>query len=170
MSRILLPLLRAALAALLCASSTNCILTLRELDETVLNHALGLTQEKSDTQTRDAMLLALIASSGPEINIRVGSVNYPSGSSYDFTGSASGQITFTIQNLGRSNLSIYGASITNTGNYSMTQPLSNAVAPFASTTFTAGNWNGAGGTALITILSNDSDEGTYTITGLPCNC
>ncbi|OJJ19554.1 hypothetical protein BKI52_22365 [marine bacterium AO1-C] len=113
----------------------------------------------------------------PEINVKAGTVNIASASTYDFgsinTGSSSSDITFTIENLGATDLTLSGTagslvaiSGTNAADFAVTQTnVTSPIAGEASVTFTvkytpsaAGN-----GTAALTITNNDSNEGTYTI-------
>ena len=157
---------------LLSISASGCLVSVPAINRSLLNNALGLEEVKTDTQTRDALLLGILASapSGPEINIRQSGVTYLSGGTFSFVGSSAAMLPFTIENLGRATLTVSSVSITNGLNYSITQPLSNSIMAGSSTTFTAGNTNGAGGNATITINSNDSDEAVYTITALQCGC
>lgn len=153
--------------------AANCALTAPQIDE-LLGGPLGLSQTETGTEIRDALLVAAAATpTGPapaDINIRESGITYLNGGTFDFAGRGSGQLPFTIENVGSSTLVVSNVAITNPGNYSVTQPLSNVVAPGGSTTFTAGNFNGAGGSALLTITSSDPDEGTYSITTLQCGC
>lgn len=154
--------------------ATNCALTVPQIDE-ALGGVLGISQVEVVDQTLPlAALVALAAApSGPapaDINIRESGTTYLNGGTFDFAGRGSGQLPFTIENVGTSPLIVSNVAITNGLNYSVTQPLSSVVAPGGSTTFTAGNFNGAGGSALLTITSSDPDEGTYSITTLQCGC
>ncbi|GAK55375.1 CHU large protein/ candidate b-glycosidase, glycoside hydrolase family 8 protein [Candidatus Vecturithrix granuli] len=106
----------------------------------------------------------------PEIHVKQGSTDLPSGGSYSFgsvnVGSSSAAITFTIQNLGDATLTLSG--ITKGGShptdFTVTQPAS-PVAAGGSTTFTVKFTPGATGarSATITIANNDSDESSYLI-------
>jgi len=157
---------------LLSISASGCLVSVPAMNRSILNNALGLEEVKTDTQTRDSLLLGILASapSGPEINIRQSGVTYLSGGTFSFVGSSSADLPFTIENLGGATLTVSSVSITILSNYRIFQPVSNSIPAGSSTTFLAGNFNGAGGNATITINSNDSDEAVYTITALQCGC
>jgi len=113
----------------------------------------------------------------PEINIKQGSNNIPSGSgNYNFggvrVGESSSARTFTIENTGVLNLYLPGSPIveltgTNASEFSLNTGLTNTpISSSSSTTFTItfspirlGNK-----TATISIANNDTDENPYTFT------
>ena len=110
----------------------------------------------------------------PEINVRQGSTNLPDGTgSYPFgtilQGSASSAITFTVDNLGTSNLSLSGTprvaiSGTDAAMFVVgTQPAT-PVAPAGTSTFTITFTPASLGakTATVTIANDDSNENPYT--------
>jgi endo-1,4-beta-D-glucanase Y len=111
----------------------------------------------------------------PEINVKAATASVASAGSYDFgssnVGTATGATTFTIENLGTSNLTLSGTpkvsiSGTNTSDFTIVQTgVSSPVAAAGNTTFTITFNPSASGsrTAAITILNNDSNEGTYVI-------
>jgi len=111
----------------------------------------------------------------PEINVKVGTTNYLTSTTYSFgaviVGTATPAVTFTIENLGTAALNLTGTPIvvksgTNAADYTVTQTTTTAsVAAAASTTFTVTLNASAAGTrtAILTIATNDSDEGSYVI-------
>jgi len=114
-----------------------------------------------------------ISSASPEIAIYGNSVEITDGNTatsfgnYTNFGSvnvSSGTVTrtFTIKNAGLSALSITGATIT-TGDFTITQPLTNSIGASGETTFTVTFNPSATGnrTATVTVTNNDADEGTY---------
>ncbi|MCW8966426.1 MAG: choice-of-anchor D domain-containing protein, partial [Candidatus Pacearchaeota archaeon] len=115
----------------------------------------------------------------PEINVRQGTTDLLNGSgTYDFgnitadgnNGSyKSATITFTIQNLGTSSLSISGVALINgdTGDFDLsTTVMSSTVSSGSSTSFTLAFDPLTIGNKTVTVLvnSNDSDESEYTFT------
>lgn len=115
-----------------------------------------------------------VASPESEIHITQGTSSIASGGNYDFgsvvVGSSSATITFTIQNLGTANLNLTGSpfvaiSGTDASEFTVTQPTSASISPSGSETFTVQFSPTSVGSkiAMLTILNNDSDEGTYTI-------
>jgi hypothetical protein len=110
----------------------------------------------------------------PEINLKQ-TTDIATGGTYNFgdvgTGGTSGAKTFTIENLGKGTLSLTGTPIvalsgTNASEFVIDQTTTaSSVSGGQNTTFTvAFNPTSTGAkTAAITILNNDSDEGTYTI-------
>jgi len=117
----------------------------------------------------------LTAAIGPEINIKKGAVNVPTGGDYDFgavaVGSASQEAVFTIENLGSADLLLTGnPKVTVSGTHASlfmvgSQPVS-PVATLSSTTFALTFTPGSVGikTATVTVPNNDSDEGGYAFT------
>jgi len=116
-------------------------------------------------------VLPIPGESEPEINIKQGSNNIPSGiGTYIFEkvvadgdgGITSNYVVFTIENLGTENLIISSVTITG-NNFDKTDPISNIVTPSSSTTFTI-RFDPliSGKSAIITINNNDADEGAYT--------
>jgi hypothetical protein len=116
----------------------------------------------------------LLTQATPEINVRQ-SANIASGGTYAFgdiaSGASSGAKTFTIENTGKATLNLSGLPIVaisgaNAADFSINQSATgSSVMAGGSTTFTVSfNPSSVGPkTAAITILNNDSDEGTYTI-------
>jgi endo-1,4-beta-D-glucanase Y len=116
-------------------------------------------------------------SSVQEINIRANVGNnvfaaVPNSSTFDFQNvqqnTAGKSITFTIENLGFANLTLTGGVTTSTcdnGFSVTTQPNSSTLAQNASTTFTVKFAPTSTGdkACTLTVRSNDTDEGTYTI-------
>ncbi|HAS46427.1 MAG TPA: hypothetical protein DCS93_38455 [Microscillaceae bacterium] len=112
-----------------------------------------------------------------EINVKAGTTNLASNSTRDFgnvnVGSSSGDVTFTIENLGGFDLTLNGTagslvvlSGTNAADFTVTQTnVTSPIAGFSNKTFTVSLNPSATGTrtAALTIMSNDADEGTYTI-------
>ncbi len=107
----------------------------------------------------------------PEINLQINSIDHSSGATYGYgignVGATIGPVTYTVQNLGTGELNVTGYSVTGTNQ-----------ADFSVGGFTTGNITAGGSmafsisftpsgtgvrTALLTINSNDADEGTYTI-------
>ncbi len=112
----------------------------------------------------------------PEINLKQNTTSIPSGTgSYDFgdifDGRSSGPVTFTIENLGTSDLSLSGSPKVSIGGtdssmFSVgTQP-SSPIAASGNTSFTIiFSPTGTGAkTATISIINNDSDENPYAFT------
>lgn len=105
----------------------------------------------------------------PEINIKQGSTNLPSGSgSYDFgsldQGVSSSAVVFTIENSGTADLSISGVA-SNNGQFSVNSAsMDSTVAVAGTTTFTVTFTPSAAGSqsATITVSNDDSNEGSYT--------
>jgi hypothetical protein len=109
----------------------------------------------------------------PEINIKQGMTNIPSGTgSYKFgsvnVGASSSTITFTIKNTGVADLIVSSIQKlgANPGDFTVTQPISSTVTPGGSTTFTVRFTPTAAGTrtTTISIANNDSNENPYTFT------
>jgi len=110
----------------------------------------------------------------PEINVRQGVTDLPDGTgSYNFgfvlVGSSSAEITFTIQNLGTSNLNLTGTprvaiSGTHAGMFTVSMQPTSPVAPAGTTTFTITFTPSSTGakTATVTIANNDANENPYT--------
>ncbi|OYU83955.1 MAG: hypothetical protein CFE24_08825 [Flavobacterium sp. BFFFF2] len=103
----------------------------------------------------------------PEINLKQGSTSITSGGSQSFGNVAVGsytELTFTIENLGNSALSIT-TPVSVTGNFSITTQPSTSVAASGSTTVVVRFTPTAVGavTGILTITNSDSDEGTYVI-------
>ncbi|MFN6946194.1 MAG: glycosyl hydrolase family 8, partial [Cytophagaceae bacterium] len=109
-----------------------------------------------------------------DINVRVGSVNVNTGTTYDFQNviqSGNKQVTFTIENLGAQTLNLTGSpriaiSGTNAALFSINQTsVPASLASNVSTTFVITFTPGSTGlkTATISIASNDPDENPYTI-------
>ncbi len=105
----------------------------------------------------------------PEINIKKGSITINNGAQgHDFgsviVGSSSSAVSFTVENSGSADLIITGVS-DNSDQFSVnTDGVDYSLAPGETTVLTVtfsptstGNRN-----AMITIINNDSDEGTYT--------
>ena len=110
----------------------------------------------------------------PEINVKQGSTDLPDGTGiYAFgstlVGSSSGPITFTVQNLGTSNLALTGTPRVEicgaeAGMFVVgTQPAS-TIAPAGSSSFTITFTPTSIGakTAVVIITNNDADENPYT--------
>ncbi|KAA5546542.1 IPT/TIG domain-containing protein [Adhaeribacter rhizoryzae] len=130
---------------------------------------------KNGTQNFQLDGVHIAANNGPEINIRQGAVDYLTGSTYTFatqnvktTGNA---IAFTILNTGTVDLNLSGMPLvsiagTNANEFKIDQSATSAtVAPGGNTTYTVSFAPTSFGnkTATITVLNNDSNEGTYTI-------
>lgn len=110
----------------------------------------------------------------PEINVRVSTTNYLSGSTYGFGNQVSGinsaATTFTIENLGTAalNVSSIALSGTNADQFEIVTnpaPINVGTAPTNTTAFTVRFSPTSTGakTATLTIDNNDADEGSYTI-------
>lgn len=112
----------------------------------------------------------------PEINVKEGTTNIASASTYDFgsfaTSTSSGAITFTIENTGSAALSLSGSpkvviSGTNSGDFVINQvsTAASVAATSGTTTFTINFTPSAAGlrTAAISIANNDLNENPYTI-------
>jgi hypothetical protein len=113
----------------------------------------------------------------PKISLKQGSTSYASGSEYVFHqgvvtdgdgGICSGDVVFTVENEGGSDLLISGIALSsgNTTDFESSVPAQTTVKPGFSTTFTICldpvAW--ATETAVVaTITSNDEDNGTYTL-------
>lgn len=112
----------------------------------------------------------------PEINVKQSATNYLTASTYAFASAASGttnDITFTIENLGTSNLTFSTPVVSGTGFSLQSSPTSPISGPSGTSTFvvrfsptTPGSYTGS-----ITIANNDADESSYVInlsgTGTP---
>ncbi len=112
-----------------------------------------------------------------EINVKAGTANIPSSSTRDFgnvnTGSSTSDVTFTIENLGGVDLTLSGTagslvalSGTDASDFTVTQTnVTSSIAEESNVTFTVAFSPSSAGTksATLTIMSNDADEGTYTI-------
>ena len=139
-----------------------------------------ITDNPFDPETAAGALLNGVlgsAVSGPEINVQVNSADRLSGTTHDFgsvvSGSSGAAVTFTIQNLGTQALNLTGTPVvvlsgTNQAEFTVNQTgVLTAIDPGATTTFTvtfSPTSIATGKTAAIALTSNDSDEGTYTIT------
>ena len=115
-------------------------------------------------------LLARLVDGQPDLNIRVGSTTYLSGSTYDFgpvpVGSSSGPRTFTIENLGTADgLTLLGTRDAGQtgGGTSFTPPF--ALAPGSTTFFTRDITPTTLGvqTGSVTVYSDDPDEPGYVV-------
>ncbi|MBN2158602.1 MAG: choice-of-anchor D domain-containing protein [Spirochaetes bacterium] len=109
-----------------------------------------------------------------DINIRAGGIDFPSGGVYDFgyviEGNPSPPVTFTIENLGGTDLILTGPPVAvmsglNAADFSATDPAVTTLTPGASAPFDVTFTPGALGVrrAIMTIASNDPDEALYTI-------
>jgi hypothetical protein len=110
------------------------------------------------------------SATSPEINVKQAATNIADGTgTYGFTstvvGSSSSATTFTIENTGTADLTLGTISLSggNTGDFSVTQPLTSTVTAGNSTTFTATFSPTATGSrsSSITFSNNDSDENPY---------
>lgn len=156
---------RSLLALILFCS--NCLVSVPLLDEAA-GGPLGLAEEQDNSATLYLLAALSRRSSSPDINVRQGGTTYLTGSTYNFLSAAS--VTFTIQNLGDSTLTISGITTSNTGDFTVTQAASSSVPAGGSTTFDGDNFNGGFTVSTLRITSNDPDEGTYTITTNGCGC
>jgi hypothetical protein len=113
-------------------------------------------------------------SGNPEINIKLGETNVPSGGSHDFgdvlVATTSASVTYTIENLGDGDLTLSASPFVslsgdNTDQFNLTQPSSSTIEPGKDTTFTIAfsPTSAQLKTAALTIINNDSDEGNFTI-------
>jgi hypothetical protein len=108
------------------------------------------------------------AVSQPEINVKIGSVNYGSGSTYAYgsllRGQSSGPVTVTIQNLGNADLTIVSV-IPSVAPFTYAGAPVSPLAAGASTSFTVNFQPVASGpfNSSVVINSSDADEGAYTI-------
>lgn len=106
-----------------------------------------------------------------DINIKQGTTNYLTGSTYTFANTTAGgvtDVTFTIENLGNQNLLLYNNTFTGNPPYSLQTTLGYTVTVVnggPSPTFTIrfapttpGTFTGS-----ISFLTNDPDEGTYVL-------
>jgi hypothetical protein len=103
----------------------------------------------------------------PEINLKQGSTSIANGGSQSFGNVAVGsytELTFTIENLGSSALSVT-TPLSVSGNFSITTQPNSSVAASSTTTFIVRFTPTAIGNAagILTITNSDSDEGTYVI-------
>jgi endo-1,4-beta-D-glucanase Y len=112
------------------------------------------------------------ATASPEINVKQGTSSILTTGTYAFasvlTGSSSGPITFTIENLGNADLTVGAISLSGTdaGSFSITQAAGTTVTgPLGTTTFTVTFSPTTVGTktASVSIINNDSDENPYVI-------
>ncbi|WP_158546221.1 choice-of-anchor D domain-containing protein [Adhaeribacter pallidiroseus] len=111
----------------------------------------------------------------PEINVRINTTNKPSTSTHTFANqnvntTSNPPVTFTIENLGTTNLAISGVTLSgpDANQFTLTTTgVTAEVIPGATTTFTANfapkNITPSTKNAVITIASNDADESAYTI-------
>jgi hypothetical protein len=123
----------------------------------------------------DDVIISGSVSTVPEINVKQNSTNYLTGSTFEMgnvaVGSSSNSVSFTIENLGNTNLLLTGLpkisiSGTNTSEFAVDESVtSGTVGASGSTTFNLTFTPASKGTknAAITISNNDSDEGSYTI-------
>ena len=105
----------------------------------------------------------------PEINLKIGATDYPSGTgTYDFgevyPGSAK-TVTFTIENTGAGTLTLAGAPLTGTSNFSVEGPDITSIPGYGSVTLTATFIPASAGSFsdTLTINSDDADESVYAI-------
>jgi hypothetical protein len=105
-----------------------------------------------------------------EINIRILTTNYLTGSTYSFANTTAGSstsVTFTIENLGNQSLTLNGNSFTGNPPYSLSPALTYpiAIAGGSTTTFTIVFAPTATGTftGSISFINNDSDENPYVV-------
>ncbi|OYU96063.1 MAG: hypothetical protein CFE21_06530 [Bacteroidetes bacterium B1(2017)] len=113
-----------------------------------------------------------VTSAAPEINVKQnvtsivsGSGTYAAGSIV--SGNSGSATTFTIENLGTLDLTYSSITSSNTTDFTLnTASASSPITPSNTTTFTVTfNPTTAGAkTTIITIINNDTDEGTYTFT------
>ncbi|WKN42934.1 choice-of-anchor D domain-containing protein [Tunicatimonas pelagia] len=113
----------------------------------------------------------------PEINLRQGNTAIASGETYDFgelnTNTSSAEIDFTLENTGEADLELSGTagslvvlSGTDTDQFVVSQSdVTSPIAAGSNQSFTISFSPTSEGekTATITIISNDTDEGTYTL-------
>jgi hypothetical protein len=108
----------------------------------------------------------------PEINIKAGTTSVPSAGSFAFgslnTG-ANSTVTFTIENIGNTNLNLTGTpkiAVSGAADFTVNETTtSSPVASGSSTSFTVTFAPSSAGakSATITISNDDTDEGTYVI-------
>jgi len=106
---------------------------------------------------------------GPEIDLFQGSA-ISSGSSYSFTSVKEGEsgmaVTFTIKNNGGSNLSVTNITLSDSTNFTFSGSKSFTLSANAQRTFTVTFNPSTSGSksSTLRIYSNDSNEGTYSVT------
>lgn len=110
-----------------------------------------------------------------EIDVTVGSTEIPNESTYEFGialsdgdgGEAGDTVVFTIENSGVSDLNISSVELSSgdTGDFDLVPPAETTVSPTGSTTFSVTFDPVVAGSksAILTIVSDDADEGAYTI-------
>lgn len=118
---------------------------------------------------------SLVLAGPPDVNIRQGGTNVSSGGSYNFgtinMGANSGDITFTLENLGLDNLTASSVSIggANFGDFSVVSQPAGVVSKGNNTSFQIRFTPQAVGSriATLSVTTNDPDETTYffSITG-----
>ena len=122
------------------------------------------TGDESGTAAGNTQTIQLSAA---EINLKIASTNYASGSIYNFGNIAWGSnssVSFTIENTGNLNLNISGSSV-NGAPFSVTSSPTSPVAPSSTTSATVSFAPTGIGTFTDTlrISNNDSDENPYLI-------
>ncbi len=129
----------------------------------------GNTNPENFSMESDMSITALFIELLPEISVRQGTSDIPSGTQgYDFgdilIGSSSSPITFTIENTGDADLEITDVSIDDSVNFTLTDDTSSPISPTGTTSFDVtfnpsaiDSYN-----ATITITNNDTDESDYT--------
>jgi hypothetical protein len=111
----------------------------------------------------------------PEINLKQGTTDIPSGGTYDFAdvgvGIGGSTITFTIENLGSADLNLLGnprvaVGGAEAGMFTVDAQPSSPIGPSSSITFTItfDPLSVGSKTATVTITNDDSDESTYSFT------
>ncbi|MCB1157941.1 MAG: choice-of-anchor D domain-containing protein [Leptospiraceae bacterium] len=149
-------------------SSSSFVVSYTPSSSGTFNATLTISSNDPDEGTYIINIKGL--TTGPEIEVSQNSTSISSGGSYDFGALDPGNYstrTFTINNTGDSELSLSGVSLSgaNAASFSVEiQPAFNISASgFTSFSIKFSSIVGGTYTATLTILSNDSDEGTFTI-------
>lgn len=141
-----------------------------DIDDAAVSCSLivSVKQNGSDYGSFDNFRLSGVLNTDPEIHVTQATTDYNSGSTYDFgtvgIGSNS-DVVFTINNEGGGDLTLSNTTVTGDAVFSLqTTPVS-PISGSSSTSCTVRFLPSAqtSYTGVLTITSNDSDEGTYTI-------
>jgi len=152
--------------------SASCTVIFRPTSTGVKNASLVITSNDSDEGTYTISLRGTgVVAPSPEINVKNGLFNLPSGSQgHDYgnviVNQTGATVTFTIENTGTGALSISGIAVTGSGSSQFVldaTTVASSVSPGASTTFTVTFAPTSAGSksAVISIENNDSDENPF---------
>jgi trimeric autotransporter adhesin len=151
------------------SSSTSFTVTFTPTTTGALTATLTISNDDSDEASYTISLTGTgVSPPPPEINLKIAGTSYASGSSYyfgNFITSTTNNTTLTIENTSAGSTLTISSIASNSADFVVTHSLTTIAGSSTGTftvNFTPANAGLTSGT--LTITSDDSDEGTYTIT------